>query len=82
MKSSATEIVLEPLGVKPKVACGLIPCGTTRLYELLASGELDSYLDGRSRIITTASIRRRQERLLAEARKATEAKAASAPAVA
>jgi hypothetical protein len=44
--------------VKPRAACRLLACGNTRLYELLAAGELDSFLDGRSRKITIESIRR------------------------
>jgi hypothetical protein len=55
---------LEPLAVSPRQACILLNLGITRLYELIGSGELESYLDGRSRKITTRSIRLRQERLL------------------
>jgi excisionase family DNA binding protein len=44
--------------VKPKEACRLLACGNTRLYELIAAGELEAFLDGRSRKITTASIHR------------------------
>ena len=36
----------------------MLNCGNTRLYELLSAGELDSFLDGRSRKITVESIRR------------------------
>jgi hypothetical protein len=39
--------------------------GNTRLYELLSAGELESYLDGRARRITMASIRTRVARLVA-----------------
>jgi hypothetical protein len=46
----------QPLLVKPKAACVLLGCGITRLYELLAAGELESFLDGRSRKITVGSI--------------------------
>jgi excisionase family DNA binding protein len=35
------------------------------IYELIRNGELDSYLDGRRRLITTASIRAYVERKLA-----------------
>lgn len=48
---------METLGVPPKAAKEVIGCGTTKLYELINSGELDSYFIGRSRRITTASIR-------------------------
>ena len=45
-----------PLLVKPKDAWRMLGCGNTRGYELLAAGDLDSFLDGRSRKITVASI--------------------------
>ena len=44
--------------VKPKVAWKMLACSNTRGYELLNAGELDSFLDGRSRKITVESIRR------------------------
>jgi hypothetical protein len=62
----------EPLGVKPKVACRMIPCGMTKLYQLIADGEIESYCDGKSRIISVASIRRRHERLLADAKSSSQ----------
>src|SRR5215472_4093607 len=49
---------LEPLVVKPKIAWKMLQCSNTRGYELLAAGELDSFLDGCSRKITVDSIRR------------------------
>src|SRR5262252_5962179 len=48
----------EPYVVKPREACRLLACGTTRLYELIGAGEIDSFLDGRSRKIAVESIRR------------------------
>jgi excisionase family DNA binding protein len=48
---------LEPLVVSPKIAWRLLGCGNTRGYELIATGELESYKDGKSRRITMASIR-------------------------
>src|SRR5262245_43486409 len=54
-----------PLVVSPRVACVMLDIGTTRLYQLIGTGELDSYLDGRVRRITVDSIRRRIARLLA-----------------
>ena len=54
----------EPLVVKPKTAWQLLACSKTRGYELLAAGVLDSFLDGRSRKITVASIRRYIEQRL------------------
>jgi hypothetical protein len=40
-------------------------CGTERLWELINSGELESYLDGRARRITVASIKAHIARKLA-----------------
>jgi hypothetical protein len=44
----------------------LLNCGNTRLYELIGAGELDSFLDGRSRKITVESIHRYIQRRLQE----------------
>jgi len=57
---------LGALIVKPKHACRMLNCGNTRLYELIAAGELDSFLDGRSRKITVESIFRYIRRRLKE----------------
>jgi hypothetical protein len=48
---------IEPLVVKAKVARRLLGCGNTRLHELLGSGEIESYLDGRSRMVVLTSIK-------------------------
>ncbi len=53
---------MEPLGIAPHLAKEVIGCGTTKLYELINSGELSSYMIGRSRRITTDSIRAYVER--------------------
>jgi excisionase family DNA binding protein len=55
----------ERLVVSPRRACHMLDCGNTHLYQLLAAGELDSYLDGRSRKITVASIKHYIHRNLA-----------------
>jgi hypothetical protein len=47
---------VDTLVVGPKRACAMLGIGTTRLYALLAASELDSYLEGSGRRITTASI--------------------------
>ncbi len=65
--------VLLPLAVKPREACRMLGCGITRLYELLAKGEVESYRDGGSRLITTRSIVARVERLAAAAKAAKAA---------
>jgi hypothetical protein len=61
----------ERLVVRPKVACQMLDIGVTRLYELIASGELETFKDGTARKITTSSIRsyvqRQLERSKAEA---------------
>ena len=59
---------LEPLAASPREACVLMNVGMTRLYQLMRDDEVESYLDGGSRRITMESIRRRQERLLANSR--------------
>jgi excisionase family DNA binding protein len=58
---------LEPLAVTPRQACVLLNVGNTKLYQLLGSGELESYLDGGARRIPMDSIRRRITMLLASA---------------
>ena len=46
----------EPLLVKPRIAWRMLSCSNTRGYELLNSGELQSFRDGKSRKIVVASI--------------------------
>jgi hypothetical protein len=58
----------EPLAVSPRRTALLLDCGITRVYELINSGELESYKDGKSRKITMRSIRARTERLLGATR--------------
>jgi excisionase family DNA binding protein len=61
----------EALVVTPRTACRLLCIGMTRLYELIGSGDLESYRDGASRRITTRSIKAFVEaRLAASADKA------------
>jgi excisionase family DNA binding protein len=43
--------------VKPRKAAEMLGCGITRLYELIKASEIQSFKDGRSRKITTDSIR-------------------------
>ena len=47
--------------------------GKTKTHELINSGEYESYLDGRIRLITTRSIRARIRRKLEESRGTTKA---------
>jgi hypothetical protein len=66
---------LGPLIVKPQEARRMLACSNTRLYELLAERELDSFLDGRSRKITVESIRRYIVRRLASTDNSVSTKA-------
>jgi hypothetical protein len=50
--------------VSVRQACALVPAGVTRLYHLISTGELESFLDGKSRRITLRSIKARRDRLL------------------
>jgi len=59
--------IAERASVTPRQACTALSIGNTRLYELLGSGELVSYRDGRARRILVASIRDYIARRLAEA---------------
>ena len=58
---------IEPLVVSPKNAWTILQCGNTRGYELVNTGELESFLDGRARKITVESIHRYIGRKLASA---------------
>ena len=76
-KSSAAEKPAKPnINVRPLVvgtaeARRLGGWGKTKIFELIAAGELDSYLDGRVRRITLASIEARIQRKLREAQEQT-----------
>ena len=61
----------ERLVVSPRRTALMLDCGITRLYELIAANELDSYLDGASRKFTVASIRAYVERRLQQSRAAS-----------
>ena len=74
-KSSAAERPAKPrISVRPFVvgtaeAGRLGGWGKTKLFELIAAGELESYLDGRVRRITVESIEARIQRKLEESRR-------------
>ena len=58
----------EPLAVSPRQACFLLSVGNTRLYELIRTGELETYHEGRARRISGGNlIRARLARLIARA---------------
>ena len=54
-----------PLAVPPLEAARLLSLGMSHLYELMRTGELVSYRDGRARRITMASIQEHMARQLA-----------------
>lgn len=56
MAQPVNDVHSESLVVSPRRAAQMLDCGRTRLYELIANRELTSFLDGRSRKITVASI--------------------------
>lgn len=49
---------IEPLTVRIPVALQLTGIGRTKLYELIASGEIETVKVGRSTLIRVASLRR------------------------
>ena len=55
-QDAAQEPFTGPLVVSPRRACEMLCVSLTRLYELLHTGELETYRHGRSRRITVASI--------------------------
>jgi excisionase family DNA binding protein len=60
-------VEVTPLVVPPRDACRLLSIGMSRLYDLMRSGELSSYLDGRSRRITMKAIHEYVARRVADA---------------
>jgi hypothetical protein len=56
ISDSPTVRAVSPLVVSPSKAMVILDCGRTKLYEMLNAKELESYLDGKSRKITVASI--------------------------
>jgi len=66
MSSTPIRPTPAPLAVPPREACLMLSVGMSRLYKLLRTGELESYLDGRARRITTASIHQRMARQIAD----------------
>jgi hypothetical protein len=48
---SIATIVIQPLAVKTKDAWAMLGCSNAHGYTLIKKGEVDSYLEGRSRIV-------------------------------
>jgi len=64
---SLADLPLEDRDLRTAEACQALACKKTTLFRMIASGEIDSYLDGTVRKITGASIVARRKRKLAEA---------------
>ena len=67
-KPAKPGINVRPLVVGTTEARRLGGWGKTKIFELIAAGELDSYLEGRVRRITLESIEARIQRKLQEAK--------------
>jgi hypothetical protein len=65
--SQTTSLPLEDRDLRTAEACQALGCKKTKLFDLIATGEIDSYLDGPVRKITGASIVARRKRKLGEA---------------
>jgi hypothetical protein len=65
-RSGRMDKTSKPLVVRPRIATKLLGCSVGRVYELIASGVLKSFLDGpRARRISVDSIRANVARQLA-----------------
>lgn len=53
----APETETVALAVRPKVACQMLSCGKTNLYQLIGAGEVDVFKRGKATLISTSSIR-------------------------
>jgi hypothetical protein len=67
--NTTTKANVEPLLVRPREAWRMLGCGNTRGYQLIASGELETFLDGSARKIVVASIHAFIARKLASSEK-------------
>jgi len=70
-KPARPGISVRPLVVGTTEARRLGGWGKTKIFELIAAGELEFYLEGRVRRITMASIEARIQRKLQEAKQET-----------
>ena len=61
---------MEPIAVSPDDARLALRVGTTKLYELISAGELETFKIGRATRITTDSIRAYVDRQLERQREA------------
>ena len=74
-QSSQPPSDVEPLVVRPATAWVLLGCAKSYGYELLAAGELDSFVDGSARKITVASIKAYIARQIAKSGKVRQSPA-------
>ena len=65
--ATSKSLGVEPLVLRPNQAMHMLDCDRAYLYELINSGEIESYLDGAARKITVKSIHARIERKIHEA---------------
>jgi excisionase family DNA binding protein len=49
--------------VTVKEACAMMPCGTTKLYDLIGSGQIEAYKLGKRTLLSVPSIKRFQRSL-------------------
>jgi hypothetical protein len=66
---SIATVVIQPLAVKTKDAWTMLGCSNAHGYKLIAEGQIDSYLNGRIRLVTVASIQAYVEKQVAAAKK-------------
>jgi hypothetical protein len=64
-RSRRQSVAVEPLAVSPKIAGEMLDFGKTKIAELIATQELESYVDGGARRVLVASINRYVTRKLA-----------------
>jgi hypothetical protein len=70
MPTNSIDHSVEPLVVRPAKARAMLGgCSASELNDKIKSGELESYLDGRRRLITVASIKADIARKVAAAAK-------------
>src|SRR5438105_2180653 len=66
LEQIVSTISIEDRSFTPKQTAEILGNGKTKTFELIESGELESYLDGRSRRVTGRSIVTYRNRKLAE----------------
>jgi excisionase family DNA binding protein len=54
----ATTVVFKPLALRKKAAAATIGCGTSKMDELIASGQIKAIKSGKQVLVLTAEIER------------------------